>query len=142
MKLFLDRLKKYYKHVFLILIPLLAAASVLSIALRGDMELFTVGGGNSVVYKHSVDDDFVAVLDVGEAQSVLICSNSRIALIDTGADSENVLRELGNFGVDCLDYVFVSHFHSDHTGGLEDIPRILILAVSFSRKAALRMMVR
>ncbi len=121
MKPFLDWLKEHHKHILLIAIPLLAAASVASIALRGDLELFAVGGRNNAVYKYSNDDDFVAVLDVGEAQSVLLHSNSRIALIDTGADAENVLRELGNFGIDRIDYVFISHYHSDHAGGLESV---------------------
>ncbi len=122
MKVIFKTVKQYYKKVFLIVLPLLAAASVLMIALEGNME--PVIFGNSAdrdIYKHTSDDDFVAVLDVGEAQAVLVCSNSRAALIDTGEDADAVLRELSRFKIKCLDYVFISHYHTDHTGGFEDI---------------------
>ena len=69
-------------------------------------------------------EDFVAVLDVGQADSILICSNGKSALIDTGDEitASELLRKLYSYGVDSLDAIIISHSHSDHAGAL---PKVL-----------------
>ncbi len=75
-------------------------------------------GQNSVKY---LDKDFVAVLDVDQGDSILICSNGEAALIDTGKEmySREMLRSVRSYGVDELDALIISHSHDDHMGAAE-----------------------
>lgn len=52
--------------------------------------------------------------------SALIETGSRTILFDAGADGEILLRNMKTLGIDplCVDTVFISHHHFDHTGGL------------------------
>ena len=47
-------------------------------------------------------------------------------LFDTGADNETLLSNMGKIEVDSseIDFVFISHLHEDHTGGLSGILEI------------------
>lgn len=67
------------------------------------------------------DKDFVAVLDVDQGDSILISSNGRAALIDTGRNmyAGDILREVRGYGVRTLDALIISHSHDDHAGGAE-----------------------
>lgn len=70
----------------------------------------------------------VAVLDVGQGQSVLVRTGNFLALVDCGGDSlddpgdvaANYLQSLGRGGVDLL---VVSHYHSDHANGIPQLLR-------------------
>ncbi len=66
-------------------------------------------------------EDFVAVLDADQGDSILICSNGRSALIDTGKEmnSRALLTEIRSYGVKELDALIISHSHEDHAGGAE-----------------------
>lgn len=66
-------------------------------------------------------DDFVAVLDADQGDSILICSNGRSALIDAGKEinSRALLTEIRSYGVNELDAFIISHSHEDHAGGAE-----------------------
>lgn len=65
----------------------------------------------------------VVVLDVGEGQSILLVSDERGVLIDTGtAQSQNqVLKKLKQYGVSRLDKIILSHLHPDHAGAASAI---------------------
>lgn len=67
--------------------------------------------------------DFVKVLDVGQADSILIYSNGYSLLIDAGLPSsgEDISSELDAAGIKALDAVIITHIHSDHAGGIEYI---------------------
>ncbi len=81
-----------------------------------------------------LSDDFVAVLDVGQADSILISSNGSAALLDAGRemDARDIFVQLNSYGVNKLDALIFSHSHDDHTGGAEyiatkmDIDNIII----------------
>ena len=75
-------------------------------------------GQNSV---KQVGEDFVAVLDADQGDSILICSNGQSALIDTGKkmNSRALLTGIRSYGVKDLDALIISHSHEDHAGGAE-----------------------
>lgn len=67
------------------------------------------------------DAPIVEVLDVGQGDSILIrAPEGKVALIDAGP-SRDVVRVLKERGVTSIDIVFLSHHHSDHYGGMDDV---------------------
>lgn len=65
----------------------------------------------------------VHFINVGQGDCVLLCQSGRYALIDAGtAESANtILWYLDAMGVKKLDYVFMTHPHADHIGGMEEV---------------------
>ena len=64
-------------------------------------------------------------MDVGEADAILINSNGKYVLIDSGnnADGDNLVEYMKEKGVKKLDYVIGTHAHEDHIGGMDNIIR-------------------
>lgn len=68
-----------------------------------------------------------AVLDVGQGESVALCSGSEAALVDCG--SSNSYVDAGSVAADALQSasirrlsaVIVTHYHADHTNGLTEV---------------------
>ena len=106
----------------------LALAAALTLSLAGCEELLAMvqqaqnappaasqpappaeGGGFSVTF-----------IDVGQALSVLVTCDGQYMLYDGGnvEDGSLVVSYLQSRGVDRLEYVFCSHAHEDHVGGL------------------------
>ena len=84
------------------------------------------------------------MLDVGQGQALLLACGGQTALIDTGLPStaDEVVAYLHKQGVDELDYVFVTHPHSDHCGGAKKVleqvgAQVLVIPEYLSREAAL-----
>ena len=67
------------------------------------------------------------VLDVGQGQSVILASEEQVALVDCG--SANSWYDAGSVAADTLltmgyqkvDYLVLTHYDSDHTGGVESL---------------------
>lgn len=74
----------------------------------------------------SQGDDFVEFIDVGQGDSILICSNGYSALIDTGVtDSANdICSVIANNNIETLDVLVLTHLDSDHVGGVDKITEI------------------
>lgn len=62
-------------------------------------------------------------LKTGWGFSCLIKINGKSILFDTGADSETLLSNMEKMEINAknIDFVFISHLHGDHTGGLSGI---------------------
>ncbi|MGD9678308.1 MAG: ComEC/Rec2 family competence protein [Vulcanibacillus sp.] len=65
----------------------------------------------------------VHFIDVGQADSILIKTDSDSMLIDAGnnGDSDLVVDYIKSQGIDDLDYVIGTHPHEDHIGGLDAV---------------------
>lgn len=87
--------------------------------------LMTLPGenGTSLGAEAATGDDFIRVLDVGQGDSILISSNGKHMLIDTGlaAGADNLCSKLRGYGVKNLDVLLLTHFHNDHAGGIETV---------------------
>lgn len=84
------------------------------------------------------------MLDVGQAQALVLHCGGQTAMVDTGlpGTAQEVLAALRTLGVTELDYLFVTHPHSDHCGGAKDIleqlgARVLVIPEYLSEEAAL-----
>lgn len=62
----------------------------------------------------------VTILDVGQADAILIRQGGAVALVDCGLD-ERVVMALVRNNVHHIDAVFVTHWDEDHWGGLPDV---------------------
>ena len=89
----------------------------------------------------SADTLNVHVLDVGEGQSVLLHSNNRAILVDTGHAGmvEMVLKRMETLGIKNVDYLFLTHLHADHASGyfrvMEQFPQLMTFDGCFPVKA-------
>ena len=65
----------------------------------------------------------VCMIDVGNADSILIRQGEANALIDAGerGDGDDILAYLNAQGVTKLDLVIATHPHADHIGGMTDV---------------------
>lgn len=69
-------------------------------------------------------DNYVKFIDCSMADCMLIKSGEHTALIDTGDIKDNaaaVLSSLKKSNIPSFDYVFISHPHTDHLGGVAKI---------------------
>lgn len=85
-------------------------------------ELFTSAGlsNTNVIPEGELS---VCVIDVGNADCILIRQGEAAALIDAGerGDSDYILGYLHRQGVTKLDLVIATHPHADHIGGMTDV---------------------
>ena len=65
----------------------------------------------------------LTMIDVGQADGFLLEQNGEIALIDCGTRStgKKVVEYLQSKGITKIDYVFGTHPHDDHMGGMYDV---------------------
>ena len=66
----------------------------------------------------------IVALDVGQGQSVIVDSGKATALIDCGSSNDYISAGdvagdvLHGMGVETIDYLVLTHFHTDHANGL------------------------
>ena len=84
------------------------------------------------------------MIDVGQGQALLLTCGGKSAMVDTGlpGTSDAVVNYLWRQGVRGLDYLFVTHPHSDHCGGVRDVvermgAELLLIPQYLSEEAAL-----
>lgn len=65
----------------------------------------------------------LTMIDVGQADCFLLMQNGETALVDCGTRStgKDAVEYLKSIGITKLDYVFGTHPHDDHMGGMYDI---------------------
>ncbi len=62
------------------------------------------------------EDWAIAACDVGQGDALVVRSEGRIALIDTGMEPESLLSCLAALGVDRIELLVLTHFDADHVG--------------------------
>lgn len=71
-----------------------------------------------------VNENFsVSFINVGQADSILIRNGNYNMLIDAGnnEDGEKLVNYFKSLGIEEFTYVFATHPHEDHIGGMDDI---------------------
>jgi competence protein ComEC len=79
------------------------------------------------IFRHTAPQPAsIEILDVGQGDSILIRSpEGKTALIDAGPTRDGAVQLLHRQAIKSLDLVAISHHHSDHYGGMEEVVRAL-----------------
>lgn len=127
---FLARRKKS-PLAYIIAIVIIVAVSLLSKGLDKlgvwDSSIEKVAGspvGQAKDIPTQNEDGLVATfINVGQGDSSLFVSNGVSMLIDSGEReySATVIKTIKDYNIDTLDYLVITHAHSDHMGGMTDI---------------------
>jgi competence protein ComEC len=91
-----------------------AAAGVIVVggALIGSRMLLT----GPLVATTVPDEWAIAACDVGQGDALVIRSEQKVALIDTGMEPEPLTTCLSSLGIDRIDLLVLTHFDADHVG--------------------------
>jgi len=117
--------KKKYNKFFTILLVFCSFLFVYSEDISNYID------NNDSVLKRTITDEVfdsndsleVYYLDVGQADSILIKNNNKYMLIDAGnnEDGEKLVTYFKSLGIDKFDYIFGTHAHEDHIGGMDNV---------------------
>ncbi len=107
----------------IVILVFMAVALISALGKSDIIYCFTGLGKNT----DALTDDFVKVIDVGEGDSILICSNGKSALVDTGDGSTDICSKLLSYGIKKIDVLLITHIHTDHTGGFDSIASRFII---------------
>ena len=63
------------------------------------------------------------ILKVGQADAIILTTKNHCIVIDCGEedDGDEVVKYLTEKEIDCLDYLFITHFDKDHVGGVPEV---------------------
>jgi len=124
------RKKKLGEKLATVIILILAVVFVFQFKLTSNENSNQQVSGNVVNQSGSsnvaqdVDGELLlTMIDVGQADSFLFIQEGEVALIDCGTRStgKDVVKHLKSLGITRIDYIFGTHPHDDHMGGMYDV---------------------
>lgn len=99
---------------------------LLILALLSSSCSLNIGGANSksaasAAVAQTADTLGIYVIDVGNADSILVLNKGETLLIDAGenGDGDDVVNFIRSQGVESLNYVIATHPDADHIGGMD-----------------------
>ena len=77
----------------------------------------------TVTQYNSEDELQIHIIDVGQAESILIVQDGFNMLVDSGDNftGDDVVKYIKSLGIDKIDIFLITHFHRDHAGGAHKI---------------------
>jgi competence protein ComEC len=115
------------------------ARSVLLVAFAA--YLATLAGTRIVTELGRPPDWQFALCDVGQGDATIIRSDSVVALVDTGAEPEQLSTCLDELGIVRIQLLVLTHFDLDHVGGVDAVigrvDRVLVGPAADTRDAAI-----
>lgn len=77
----------------------------------------------TVTQYNSEDELQIHIIDVDQAESILIVQDGFTMLVDSGDNftGDDVVKYIKNLGIDKIDIFLITHFHRDHAGGAHKI---------------------
>lgn len=102
------------------------ASRVIGVCLFPVVLVIASGFGQQLVM-HPAGDSRLVMLDVGQGDALLIQSRDAAVLVDTGENSDILIRELAEQGISHLDAIFVTHKDADHCGALQKLAGIVTI---------------
>lgn len=117
-----DRKRKIFKHVVFIVIIVILITIQLQNS-KSDVISSSQTGVSNEQEKAAEGELILTMIDVGQADSFLLIQDGKTALVDCGTRTtgEDVVEYLNSIGITKLDYVFGTHPHDDHMGGMYDV---------------------
>ena len=112
----MNKLKRNIFNIFLILLMVGATFFYKSFFTNDDTkEVANIDNDNLKIY----------FVDVGQADCILINVEGEYALIDAGnnEDGDKIVKYFNELGIKEFKYVFGTHAHEDHIGGMDNIIR-------------------
>ncbi len=121
------------KSALFIVLAVVIAVAVLFLFFPEQAEFLFGDGAPEEVYVGDGSARFYFI-DVGQGDSILIKTNAGDVLIDAGpsASEDELVRYLESVGVDDIEYLVLTHPHSDHIGGADailekfDVKRVIL----------------
>lgn len=98
-----------------------AAAVVVALATGGTSYAGAVVGATAARTLGLPPDWQIAVCDVGQGDALLFRSGQSVAMIDVGREPGPARDCLDRLGVTHVDTLILTHYDTDHTGGLEGV---------------------
>ena len=130
----MSRRRKKKQHPLRVLLSVLGALVVLFccvVTLNDTMQLPFIPTWDELYVQFGLRENIerpdsqlrIKVLDVGNADAILLQNGDRFALIDAGErdDGEELVAFFNRVGITKLDYVIATHPDADHIGGMADV---------------------
>lgn len=121
---FLNKLTKTQKIIFAVIVAVFLAFSFIKTYFPSLLGLSTWNSNINLVASGKLNDAenkslSVHFIDVGQGDCTLIKTDNGNMLIDTGnsIDGDNICKYLLSHNVRSVDYLVITHPHSDHYGG-------------------------
>ncbi|MGL5756511.1 MAG: ComEC/Rec2 family competence protein [Paraclostridium sp.] len=124
---FLNKIKKIcIPLIFVFVLVLMTGCEskdTLEVKSKTDVKSYNNENENNTNSNSENTESELHFIDTGNSDAILIKQGDKAALIDGGDndDEDRVVNYLESHGIKELEYVFATHPHADHIGGLDEV---------------------